>query len=58
MAFKSYFDIIEDFTENLNFVPDEFKDSPENAMMDDFDLENGIDGVSSGMTLNEFVTDY
>ena len=58
IAFKSYFDIIEDFTENLNFVPDEFKDSPENAMMDDFDLENGIDGVSSGMTLNEFVTDY
>ena len=57
-TFMPYFDIIEDFTENLNFVPDEFKDSPENAMMDDFDLEYGIDGVSSGMTLNEFVTDY
>jgi hypothetical protein len=39
-------------------VPDEFKDSPENDMMNDFDIENGIDGVSSGMTLNEFVNDY
>lgn len=57
-TFGSYFDIIEDFTENLNFVPDEFKDSPENDMMNDFDIENGIDGVSSGMTLNEFVNDY
>ena len=57
-VFGSYFDIIEDFTENLNFVPDEFKDSPENDMMNAFDLEYDIDGVSSGMTLNEFVNDF
>jgi hypothetical protein len=28
--FNNYFDIVEDFTEDLNFVPDEFKNSSEN----------------------------
>ena len=28
--FAEYFDIIEDYYDNFAFVPDEFKDSPEN----------------------------
>ena len=28
--FAEYFDIIEDYYDNFTFVPDEFKDSPEN----------------------------
>lgn len=57
-VFGEYFDIIEDFEENLNFVPDEFKDSPENDELIAFDLNNDITGDSSGITLEDFVRDY
>lgn len=57
-VFNEYFDIIEDYSENFNFVPDEFKDSYEDDEMRMFDLQNGIDLDSSGITLHEFVEEF
>lgn len=51
--FNSYFDIVEDYYENYDFVPDEYKDSKENDELQAFDIANGIDAVSND-TLNDF----
>lgn len=37
-VFNEYFDIIEDFYENFNFVPDEFKGSKEDEEMKRFEI--------------------
>ena len=55
--FAEYFDIIEDYYDNFAFVPDEFKDSPENDELQRFELQNDIDSVS-GNTLNDFCDQY
>lgn len=55
--FSDYFDIVEDYYENFEFVPDEFKGSKEDDELQRFDLENGI-GLASGNTLNDFCDQY
>lgn len=57
-VFNSYFDIIEDFGENFDFVPDEFKNSHVNDEMRHFDLANNISHDSSGSTLNDFINEF
>ena len=52
--FNEYFDIIQDFYEDYDFVPDEFKGTNAEQELIDFDNENGI-GATAGITLNEFV---
>lgn len=56
--FSDYFGAIEDFTEDLQFVPPEKKGSIENAEMMAFDNANGIDDLTSGLTLNDFCRLY
>lgn len=53
-VFGEYFDIVEDFYKNNEFVPDEFKDSWENHDMEVFEIANGLDSPS-GITLNDFI---
>ena len=55
--FNEYFDVVEDFNDNYAFVPDEFKDSPEDIEMRKFDAMYGIDEVST-MTLNDFCDEF
>lgn len=55
--FSEYFDIVEDFYDNTDFVPDEFKGSKEDAELQAFDLQNNIDAFSH-TTLNEFVDEF
>lgn len=52
--FSEYFDIVEDFYDNYDFVPDEMKDSKENIELQKFDMLNGINAVSK-TTLNDFI---
>ena len=56
-TFSEYFDIVEDYYDNMAFVPDEFKNSKEDMLMQTFDLQNGID-LASGDTLNDFCDQY
>lgn len=53
-VFSDYFDVVENFSDDMDFVPDEYVDSKENAELQKFDIEHGIDSAS-GITLNEFV---
>lgn len=55
--FGEYCDIVEDYYDNFDFVPDEFKDSKQNDDMLQFELQNGIDSIS-GNTLNDFCAQY
>ena len=56
-TFKDYFGIIQDFSEDIGFVPDEYKDSKENDELIAFDISNDIDNVS-GLSLNDFCEMY
>ena len=56
-VFGEYFDIIENFYNNNDFVPDEFKDTWINHDMEQFEIANGIN-EPTGLTLNEFVDLY
>lgn len=53
-VFNEYFDIVEDFYDNYNFVPDEYKDSIEASQMDFIDSTLDVNAVT-GITLNEFI---
>lgn len=53
-VFDEYFDIVEDYYDNQDFVPDEFKDSLENTEMDMIDATLGVDAVSND-TLEDFI---
>lgn len=53
-AFDEYFDVVEDYYDNYEFVPDEMKGSAEDAAMQAYDDANGITAVSQ-MTLDEFI---
>lgn len=55
--FADYFGVVEDYYQNFDFVPDEYKDSIENDELQAFELNNGIDSVS-GNTLNDFCDQY
>lgn len=55
--FGEYFDIVEDYYDNYNFVPDEFKGSDEDIAMQKFDALNGIGAVSK-TTLNDFCKEF
>lgn len=57
IVFSDYFDIIEDFYDNNEFVPDEMRGSKEDLELAKFDLLNDIDAVSR-TTLNEFIEMY
>lgn len=57
-VFGKYFDIIEDFTDNYAFVPDEFKDSHQNDELRALELKYGITNDSSGITLHEFIEQF
>lgn len=57
-VFGKYFDIIEDFTDNYAFVPDEFKDSQEDDELRTLELQYGITDDSSGITLKEFIDQF
>lgn len=52
--FNEYFDVVEDFYEDYDFVPDEMKGTDAEQELIDFDNEQGI-GAAAGITLNEFV---
>ena len=52
--FNEYFDIVEDFYDDYDFVPDEFKGTDAEQELIDFDNQHNI-GPSAGITLNEFV---
>lgn len=56
-AFSEYFDIVEDFYDNIDFVPPEMIGSKEAQELEMFDASNGI-GAASSMTLQEFMTTY
>lgn len=56
-VFDEYFDIIEDYYDNYNFVPDEYKDTLYAKQLDAFDQQSGIDAVSK-TTLNEFIDEF
>lgn len=56
--FNEYFDIIEDYVDDFAFVPDEFKDSTENDELLAFELQNGIDPTSSGLTVEDFIEQF
>lgn len=53
--FKDYFDVIQDFTVNYDFSEDS---KEEYIDLRQFDIDNDIDSFSSGITLQEFLTDY
>ena len=53
-VFDQYFDVVEDFYDNQNFVPDDMVGSKEDAELQAFDLKNGI-VPATGVTLNEFI---
>ena len=55
--FNDYFDIVEDYYENYEFTPDEFKGSKEDEEMRKFEELQGIDAVSK-TTLNEFCDEF
>ena len=55
--FNDYFDIVEDYYENYEFTPDEFKGSDEDLEMRKFEELQGIDAVSK-TTLNEFCDEF
>ena len=55
--FNDYFDIVEDYYENFEFTPDEFKGSKEDKAMRKFDELQGI-GAVSNTTLNEFCDEF
>lgn len=55
--FKDYFDIVEDYYDNYDFVPDEFVGSEEDAEIQAMDLKFGIDPISQ-TTLDEFIEDF
>ena len=57
-VFNDYFDIVEDYVDDFNFVPDEFKDSKLNDDMLAFEIQNGIDTSSSGLTVEDFIQDF
>lgn len=56
-TFGQYFDIIEDFYDNYDFVPPEMEGSPEADEMNMFDAANGI-GAESNVTLEEFMDQF
>lgn len=53
-VFSEYFDIVEDFYDNAEFVPPEMVGSPEALELDAFDSANGIEAPSK-TTLEEFI---
>lgn len=53
-VFSEYFDIVEDFYDNTEFVPPEMVGSPEALELDAFDSANGIEAPSK-TTLEEFI---
>lgn len=55
--FADYFGVVENYYDNFDFVPDEYKDSKENDDLQAFELQNGIDSIS-GNTLNDFCDQY
>ena len=57
-VFNSYFDVIEDFYADFNFVPDEFKGSEEDEAIRQFEIKHGLYDQASGMTLNDFIDFY
>lgn len=56
-VFNEYFDIVEDYYDNYDFVPDEFKDSDEDLAIRKFEELNRIDAVSK-TTLNDFCKEF
>ena len=56
-TFSEYFDIVEDFYDNFDFVPDEMKGSAEDDALRAFDLDNSMDSVT-GTTLHEFCQEF
>lgn len=56
-VFDEYFDVVEDYYDNYDFVPDEFKGSDEDLEMKRFEAMNDIDAVSK-TTLNDFCEEF
>ena len=55
--FSDYFDIVEDYYDNHDFVPDEYVGSKEDASMRKFEELNGINAISK-TTLNDFCDEF
>lgn len=55
--FGEYFDQVEDFFDDQQFVPDEFRDTYQAKFADDIDAELGVEN-RSGVTLAEFMDLY
>lgn len=56
-VFDQYFDIVEDFYDNTEFVPPEMVGSKEAQELEAFDSINGIEAASK-TTLEEFIRDF
>ena len=56
-VFDEYFDVVEDYYDNYDFVPDECKGSDEDLEMKRFEAMNDIDAVSK-TTLNDFCEEF
>lgn len=56
-AFDSYFDIVEDFYDNTEFIPPEMVGSKEAQELAAFDQANGIDAPTK-TTLEEFIYEF
>lgn len=56
--FAEYFDIVQDYADDLEFVPDEFKDSKEDDDIRALELELGLDDSRYGITLSDFIDMY
>ena len=56
-VFDEYFDIIEDYYDNYEFVPDEYKNTLYAKQLDNFDKSIGVNAVSK-TTLNEFIDEF
>lgn len=55
--FDEYFDIVEDFYDNYNFVPDEYAGTLYDKQLDNFDASIGV-GAISNTTLDEFIDEF
>lgn len=55
--FSSFFDIVEDFNEQQDFVPDEFKGSDDDARIQDIEASLLVPGTF-GITLRDFLEMY
>ena len=56
--FAEYFDVVQDYYDDSQFVPDEFKGRKEDNDIKAIELELGLDDNRYGITLSDFIDMY